>query len=48
LKALQDNGLLATQAGAKSVRLTPPLTMGKAEADEALEKIGHVIRKGVM
>lgn len=48
LKAMQDNGLLATQAGAKSMRLTPPLTMGKAEADEALEKIGHVIKKGVM
>ena len=48
LKELQDNGLLATQAGAKSIRLTPPLTMGKAEADEALEKFGHVIRKGLM
>ncbi len=48
LKTLQDNGLLATQAGAKSLRLTPPLVMGKAEADEALEKIGHVIKKGVM
>lgn len=48
LKAMQDNGLLATQAGAKSMRLTPPLTMGKAEADEALEKIGHVIKKGVL
>lgn len=48
LKTLQDNGLLATQAGAKSLRITPPLVMGKAEADEALEKIGHVIKKGVM
>ncbi|NQZ14889.1 MAG: acetylornithine/succinylornithine family transaminase [Alphaproteobacteria bacterium] len=48
LKAMQENGLLATQAGAKSMRLTPPLTMGKAEADEALEKIGHVIKKGVL
>ncbi len=48
LATLQDNGLLATQAGAKSLRITPPLIMGKAEADEALDKIGHVIRKGVM
>ena len=48
LKTLQDNGLLATQAGAKSLRLTPPLVMGKAEADEAIEKIAHVIKKGVM
>lgn len=48
LHSLQDNGLLATQAGAKSMRLTPPLTMGIAEADEALEKIEHVIRKGVL
>lgn len=48
LKELQHNGLLATQAGDKSLRLTPPLVMGKAEADEALEKIGHVIKKGVM
>lgn len=46
LGALEDNGLLATQAGAKSLRLTPPLVMGKAEADEALDKIAHVIRKG--
>lgn len=48
LAELQKNGLLATQAGAKSVRITPPLTMERAEADEALDKIGHVIRKGVM
>lgn len=48
LSALQDNGLLATQAGAKSMRLTPPLTMNIAEADEALEKIAYVIKKGVM
>lgn len=46
LHALQENGLLATQAGAKSLRLTPPLVMGKAEADEALEKIAYVIKKG--
>lgn len=48
LQNLQENGLLATQAGAKSLRLTPPLTMGKAEADEAIDKISHVIKKGVM
>jgi predicted acetylornithine/succinylornithine family transaminase len=48
LKNLQDNGLLATQAGEKSIRLTPPLVMGKAEADEALEKLAHVIKKGVV
>jgi predicted acetylornithine/succinylornithine family transaminase len=48
LQTLQDNGLLATQAGAKSMRLTPPLVMNIAEANEALEKISHVIKKGVM
>jgi len=46
LKELEKNGLLATQAGNRSLRLTPPLVMGRAEADEAIEKLGHVIRKG--
>jgi len=46
MNALLENGLMTTQAGAKSLRLTPPLIMKKEEADEAVEKIAHVIRKG--
>lgn len=45
MNALLENGLMTTQAGAKSLRLTP-LIMKKEEADEAVEKIAHVIRKG--
>ncbi len=42
---LLDEGLIATQAGEKSLRLTPPLIFTKDHADEAVDKIGHVIRK---
>ena len=45
LNDLLDHGLIATQAGEKSLRLTPPLIFTKDHADEALDKIGHVIRK---
>ena len=46
LTTLLDEGLMATQAGAKTLRLTPPLIITQDEADEALDKIGHVLRKG--
>ena len=45
LSGLLENGLIATQAGDKSLRLTPPLIFTQDHADEAIEKIGHVIRK---
>ncbi|MEM7617917.1 MAG: aminotransferase class III-fold pyridoxal phosphate-dependent enzyme, partial [Pseudomonadota bacterium] len=45
LNSLLENGLIATQAGAKSLRLTPPLIFDKSHVDEAIEKIGHVIKK---
>ncbi len=45
LNDLLEGGLIATQAGDKSLRLTPPLIFTKDHVDEALNKIGHVIRK---
>lgn len=39
LGALMKNGLLATQAGKATMRLTPPLIMSEDEAHEALEII---------
>jgi len=36
LRALQSHGLMATQAGAKTLRITPPLIMSEAEAQEVL------------
>lgn len=46
LPALLKAGMIATQAGDRSLRITPPLTLTKAQADEALQIIGDVIRKG--
>ncbi len=46
LPALLDTGLIATQAGDRSLRLTPPLIFTHDHVNEALDKIGHVIRKG--
>ena len=40
--ALRDQGLLTVGAGENVVRLLPPLTIGKAEVDEALAIIGRV------
>ncbi|MEM8833521.1 MAG: acetylornithine/succinylornithine family transaminase [Pseudomonadota bacterium] len=45
LNELLHNGLIATQAGANSLRLTPPLIFDKSHVDEAIDKIGHVIKK---
>ena len=36
-------GLIATQAGKNTLRLTPPLIISNAEIDEAVEKIRQVI-----
>lgn len=36
LGALQNNGLMATQAGKSTLRLTPPLILSEEEANEAL------------
>lgn len=44
LAALLENGLLATQAGKNTLRLTPPLIISFAEIDEAVEKISAVLK----
>ena len=44
LGALRENGMMATQAGAKTLRLTPPLIAGEKEIDEALEKIENTLK----
>lgn len=46
LNKLLEDGLIATQAGERTLRLTPPLIISKSEADEALDKFSHIIRKG--
>lgn len=46
LDRLLSEGMIATQAGEKSLRITPPLIMSVAEADEALGILGHAIKKG--
>lgn len=45
LRALQDNGLMATQAGKKTLRLTPPLIVSMNEAYEALKIIEKTLRE---
>lgn len=44
LGALRDNGMMATQAGAKTLRLTPPLIVNDNEIEEALEKIERTLK----
>jgi len=44
LSELMHLGLLATQAGKNTLRLTPPLTISNDEIDEAVEKIGAVLK----
>lgn len=44
-RALQEGGLLTTQAGGKVVRLTPPLTVAAEEIDEALRILRGVVGK---
>ncbi len=45
LGALQGNGLMATQAGKATLRLTPPLTLSEEEADEALAIIEKTLKE---
>lgn len=45
LGKLRDNGMMATQAGSKTLRLTPPLIVQDNEIDEALEKIETTLKE---
>lgn len=45
LRALQKNGLMATQAGKGTLRLTPALIADVSHADEALEIIGKTLKE---
>jgi len=44
LKELLEHGVLATQAGKNTLRLTPPLTISDTEIDEVVDKIGAVLK----
>ena len=44
LDRLQDNGMMATQAGKETLRLTPPLTIEMEEAQEALKIIDKTLK----
>ena len=44
IDACRARGLLVGSAGAQVLRLTPPLTVGAAEVDEALETLEEVLR----
>lgn len=44
LRELLKHGMLATQAGKNTLRLTPPLTITNADIDEAVEKIATVLK----
>ena len=44
LGGLQKNGLMATQAGKETLRLTPPLILQEAQAHEALEIIETTLK----
>lgn len=43
--ALQNNGLLATQAGAATLRVTPPLIITEDEAQQVLDILGKTIKE---
>lgn len=45
LKALQANGLMATQAGSSTLRLTPPLILNEDQAKEALGIIEKTLKE---
>ncbi len=45
LSTLQKNGLMATQAGASTLRLTPPLIVSEEEIDEALVIINKTLKE---
>ncbi len=42
---LQKNGMMATQAGKGTLRLTPPLIITPAQAEDALEIIGKTLKE---
>ena len=44
LSALQDHGMMATQAGDQTLRITPPLIMTEAEAKETLAIIEETLQ----
>ncbi len=44
LRELLHTGMLATQAGKNTLRLTPPLNISDTEIDEAIDKIGNVLK----
>ncbi len=46
MDALLENGLITSQVGKNTLRFIPPLTIGKKEADEALEKLEYVLKEG--
>ena len=45
LSTLQKNGLMATQAGASTLRLTPPLILTEDQAHEGLEIIRKTLKE---
>lgn len=45
IAALQDNGLMTTQAGKQTLRLTPPLIITKDEAQEALDILAKTLQE---
>lgn len=45
LRGLQKNGLMATQAGKKTLRLTPPLIVDTSHVDEALGILAKTLRE---
>jgi len=45
LKNLQSNGLMATQAGKSTLRLTPPLILQKEHAEEAIGIIDKTLKE---
>jgi acetylornithine/succinyldiaminopimelate/putrescine aminotransferase len=44
-RALQGNGLLATQAGENTLRLTPPLIVSEAQVDEAVAILEKTLKE---
>jgi len=45
LTGLQKNGMMATQAGSATLRLTPPLILSETQAHEALEIIEKTLQE---
>ena len=45
LRTLQNNGMMATQAGKATLRLTPPLILQEAQAQEALGIIDQTLKE---